>query len=184
MVRERRQWPSLKEAMDFLGVEPPKVPRGADRDELDRLLDEWKAGPLKSAFRKRSMETHPDKGGSAEEFNRVKSAYVEIKKFARLASPVPPPPRSSRFHGAPFFSDGFTRSTPPNCCRTCGTKIARDENGLGSFCYRCGERYVPSMKDLEKELENIRESFRNADTAAGYTADAWRRAFRGRESDD
>lgn len=33
---------------------------------------------LKAAYRKRSLETHPDKGGSADEFVKVAEAYEEL----------------------------------------------------------------------------------------------------------
>lgn len=33
---------------------------------------------IRKAFRRRSMETHPDRGGSAEEFAAVKDAYAVL----------------------------------------------------------------------------------------------------------
>lgn len=33
---------------------------------------------IRKAFRRRSMETHPDRGGSAEEFAAVKEAYAVL----------------------------------------------------------------------------------------------------------
>ncbi|QLG61188.1 ferredoxin Fer [Halorarum salinum] len=46
---------------DVLRVDPD-----ADEEELDR------------AYRRRVIETHPDQGGSAEEFRRVRAAYERI----------------------------------------------------------------------------------------------------------
>ncbi|ADQ68473.1 ferredoxin [Halogeometricum borinquense DSM 11551] len=48
---------------EILGIEPD-----ADDAEVDR------------AFRRRVIEVHPDQGGSAAEFNRVRSAYEMIKE--------------------------------------------------------------------------------------------------------
>lgn len=36
---------------------------------------------LKEAYRKRARETHPDAGGSQEEFVKVQAAYETIKRF-------------------------------------------------------------------------------------------------------
>jgi curved DNA-binding protein CbpA len=47
---------------EILGVEPD-----ADDAEVDR------------AYRRRVIEVHPDQGGSAAEFNRVRTAYEQIK---------------------------------------------------------------------------------------------------------
>jgi curved DNA-binding protein CbpA len=46
---------------DVLGIDP-----GADEAEIDR------------AYRRRVMETHPDQGGSARAFQRVKAAYEAV----------------------------------------------------------------------------------------------------------
>lgn len=44
------------------------------------------AAELKRAFRKRAMETHPDRGGDAEAFRSVKKAYEQaLAKSARPA---------------------------------------------------------------------------------------------------
>jgi len=48
-----------------------RVDRDADDEEIDR------------AFRRRVLETHPDRGGSAAEFKRVTAAYEAIKSEHR-----------------------------------------------------------------------------------------------------
>jgi len=40
-----------------------------------KLSKEQKRQELKKAFRKRAQETHPDHGGSSQDFQKVKSAY-------------------------------------------------------------------------------------------------------------
>jgi DnaJ-class molecular chaperone len=36
---------------------------------------------FKAAYRKRTKETHPDTGGTAEDFKKVQAAYEAIKRF-------------------------------------------------------------------------------------------------------
>ena len=52
----------MQSPFEVLGVEPD-----ADESEIDR------------AYRRRVIETHPDQGGSAAEFQLVKSAYERIQ---------------------------------------------------------------------------------------------------------
>lgn len=55
---------------DVLGVSP-----GADEEAIER------------AYRQRVKATHPDQGGSADEFRRVREAYEELRSSDRLADP-------------------------------------------------------------------------------------------------
>ena len=53
---------------------------------------------LKSAYRKRSVETHPDKGGSTEKFLRVSEAYELLSQLASgSGGPGQGRPRPSSF---------------------------------------------------------------------------------------
>ena len=49
------------ESYDILQIEPPTTPED-----------------LKKAYRKMSLKTHPDKGGTADDFIKVKNAYEDI----------------------------------------------------------------------------------------------------------
>lgn len=51
------------------------------RKEL-RLSKTYSEKELKSAYRKRSIETHPDKGGSTEEFLKVSEAYELLSSMS------------------------------------------------------------------------------------------------------
>lgn len=109
MRRVSRNWPNLADAMRFLGVSPPRVPREADQATLDRILESWKSVQLKKAYRRRAAETHPDHGGDEEEFKRVDSAYREICEYAKLAPPrrrVSPAAEFTVKTDSPFFSGG------------------------------------------------------------------------------
>jgi len=50
------------------------------------LTDDLSA--LRTAFRQRSMETHPDLGGSAEAFDEVKAAYGLLLNYLSELEPV------------------------------------------------------------------------------------------------
>eukprot|EP00927_Polykrikos_kofoidii_P083022 TRINITY_DN8408_c0_g1_i5.p1 TRINITY_DN8408_c0_g1~~TRINITY_DN8408_c0_g1_i5.p1 ORF type:complete len:135 (-),score=13.57 TRINITY_DN8408_c0_g1_i5:694-1098(-) len=41
---------------------------------------------VKAAFRRRALETHPDKGGSADEFRRVREAFEVFSRAAESRS--------------------------------------------------------------------------------------------------
>jgi hypothetical protein len=53
---------SVDEACDILGIK---------KKDLKRMTK----SEIKSAFRKKAMEAHPDRGGSDEEFRKVHMAY-------------------------------------------------------------------------------------------------------------
>ncbi|MGM0590253.1 MAG: ferredoxin Fer [Halobacteriota archaeon] len=63
---------------------------------IDADADE---GEIHSAYRKRVLETHPDQGGSSEEFQAVKMAYEALTSGEPLADAYP---------------DDDTRSGPPD----------------------------------------------------------------------
>ena len=52
----------MQDPYSVLGIQP-----GASKDEA------------KKAFKRRAMETHPDRGGNEEEFKKVNEAYEQIK---------------------------------------------------------------------------------------------------------
>lgn len=56
-----------------------------------RLKPGCKEEELKAAYKKRILETHPDKGGTVEEFRAVQTAYEALQK----SLPVPETPSSS-----------------------------------------------------------------------------------------
>lgn len=78
---------------------------------------------VRAAYKKRALETHPDKGGDPEEFLRVKQAYEAItsgKAALPGAPPGRPPCRPPRFnpgmadptYGVPL-SERLARKRPP-----------------------------------------------------------------------
>lgn len=88
-----------REACRLLGVTPPKM---ADRSraEQERLLQEWKDGPLKTAWKKLSREKHPDMHGGSEkatkEFADLSAAYTTLKDLLRLTPEEDPIPAADK----------------------------------------------------------------------------------------
>jgi curved DNA-binding protein CbpA len=77
--REQAEYAKVKgKPQDInLGVLGLKVDRNISKQEMiDRI---------KKAYRKKSMETHPDKGGSGERFKKIQSAYDELRKYYQFA---------------------------------------------------------------------------------------------------
>jgi hypothetical protein len=60
---------------------PPAPDRVRDALEVLGLSHPCTADELKAAYRRLSMETHPDRGGSAEAFRRIDEAYDIIDMF-------------------------------------------------------------------------------------------------------
>ena len=69
----RSTWEGMTEgeARDILGSTDPL--------DLLGLPPHPTADQLKSAYRKKYMESHPDHGGSAERFHAVHAAYLTLK---------------------------------------------------------------------------------------------------------
>jgi hypothetical protein len=92
-----------KKAPDEGGAHSPPAERAA-RSEGEaprpsiwttlRVTSHVSAAELKSAFRARALETHPDRGGTAESFREVQRAYEEAQR--RIARPRKKAPKKTR----------------------------------------------------------------------------------------
>jgi molecular chaperone DnaJ len=76
---------------DILGVNP-----GATEDEI------------KKAYRKKAMDSHPDKGGSEEEFQKINEAYEILT--GKREEPKDPNQFRNPFGGNPFGGNPFVRN--------------------------------------------------------------------------
>lgn len=88
------------------------------------FLDYLQIGGVKSAFRRRAMETHPDRlplggrndaGGDASGFHLVCQAYENLLGFLRDKEQTPPTPHGDNRRGAhdsPGFSGPWPRIRP------------------------------------------------------------------------
>ena len=92
MRRARPSPHGLTDDLALLGLEFPRL-KARDYPHGCELLEEWKAGPLKAAYRAAVKRTHPDKGGTAEEFNAVKTAYERARRVALRDPATRRPPR-------------------------------------------------------------------------------------------
>jgi hypothetical protein len=81
----KEPWPSARAGSE---QEPPKARTTANATSVWQTLGlEANATVLeiKRAYRARALQTHPDRGGSAEEFRAVQSAYeTALKRRKRL----------------------------------------------------------------------------------------------------
>ncbi len=82
---------SMADCLVILGVEKPKL-SGKTQAEVDAKLDEWKAGPLKEAYKLQAHQTHPDKNPDDPEagakFTALVEAFEQLQKFrVRLKKP-------------------------------------------------------------------------------------------------
>ena len=81
----------------------------ADALKLLDLKEDATLDELKDAYRKKAVETHPDKGGNAKTFIAVKNAYEFLVKYgtkARVASVR----RESNWYNAGYTSTSTTQS--------------------------------------------------------------------------
>ncbi len=79
-ARRSRSYKKLVERMYF---DPPDFDEMHRQEPFRRILGlRWTAttAQLKAAYRKRVLETHPDHGGTAAEFRKVKRAYDTLRK--------------------------------------------------------------------------------------------------------
>lgn len=68
---------SLNTCLALLDLAAPRI-TGKTQEEVDARLQEWKDGPLKTAYRAAAKRAHPDQNpgtAAAEEFQKVKAAY-------------------------------------------------------------------------------------------------------------
>jgi molecular chaperone DnaJ len=66
---------------------------------------------IKKAYRKKAMESHPDKGGDAEEFKKVLDAYEILT--GKKQEPKPEPQFQNPFNRNPFGNKGFRMKARP-----------------------------------------------------------------------
>ena len=88
-----RQVPELRDHLRELR-EQRELPAHYAALDVSRVVD---SATLTAAFRARALQTHPDKqGGSAEAFQRVKSAFEAIQRARTQAAPEPQHHRQRR----------------------------------------------------------------------------------------
>lgn len=109
----------MDKCFKILDLEKPKI-RGIDQLEVDTRLQEWKDSILKTAFRKKAAQVHPDKNpefeGAALQFQEAKDAYEHIRKELKI--------QLRKTHRA---------------CTVCKTPRTPK---TANFCHHCGFCYV------------------------------------------
>jgi hypothetical protein len=63
------------EALAVLGCPPPPSLQGCrSRQEAEDRLQAWKDGPVRTAYKARAKECHPDRGGDEDAMKRLNAA--------------------------------------------------------------------------------------------------------------
>lgn len=78
-------WPSRRAADDRDAIKPGVVANATSVWAVLGVTPQATPEELKQAFRRRSLQTHPDHGGDAAAFRAVVAAYAEARK--RIARP-------------------------------------------------------------------------------------------------
>ena len=104
MRRARGRRNTLARDLDILGIPLPGL-KARDHEHAVELLDAWKSGALKQAYRRRVKETHPDLNpddpDAAEKFQAVRMAF---ERASSIAVRPPAPVRSELGHGGSIKS--------------------------------------------------------------------------------
>lgn len=135
-------------AYEILGVSPD-----AELDEIQR------------AYRKRAMETHPDKGGGEREFTKVSNAYQALKASIELGIPIPkspaPEPTPTPTPGPPS-PESSGEPTPPT-----GYNPKTGE-GFNPFDPEIRKYEAEVRKWKEKKREESEESEKRREDSKGF----------------
>lgn len=130
---------TFAQCFEILCLDRPKI-SGKTQQEVNRKLLIWKDTVLKSAYRAKAKETHPDHqadgdtAAAEERFKDVRDAYDQLRVDLKiqLRKPKPPPPE--------------THSEATECLK-CGKP--RTPEGA-NYCYDCGNAY--NVEGLEARL--------------------------------
>lgn len=119
----------ISQCFEILGLSKPKI-KGADQLEVDTRLQEWKDSVLKSHFRKKAQEVHPDKNPedpeAGQKFKDLKDAYEQVKEDLKIRL-----------------------NKPNNICPGCSTLRTPKE---ASYCWHCG--YCYNIDPIESRLRS------------------------------
>jgi hypothetical protein len=188
---EVRRFKGVRPALEFMGIKPPGITRKMSQDDIDKLVEEWKAGELRDRYKELQKEWHPDRnGGTAEatkRFQDLGAAYEEIKDNLKLRKPKEKPAevRSCRGCSSARVPDdaqhcyncglAYLRDAPRTDCPACS--VSRNPT-RAKFCHACGYDYqvpdnfheVLAAKGFtRKEIEEME---------ADGTVARWRKVFR------
>ncbi|MDB4278226.1 DnaJ domain-containing protein [Deltaproteobacteria bacterium] len=140
MRRKPQRRFGMRQAFKHLDLDIPKL-KGTTQAEVNKLLLVWKNTILKTAYRTKVKEVHPDQNAedpdAAVKFKDVREAFEQIRDDLKinLKHPTPPPPEPN------------TKATK---CGSCGKDRVPEK---ANFCYDCGTDY--NMEALERRLRGL-----------------------------
>lgn len=162
---------TVREALEFLDITPPKIKQGMTQRDVDKLVSDWKENELKSRYRERLLEEHPDRHDNSEESNQMamdlRAAYDKVRFHLKMRKPPPKPTEVTRCPRCSALrkpKDAFhchecgalyKQETPRIRCPACDAK--RVPMGA-KFCHFCGYDYkVPDSLHELLRAKGVRE---------------------------
>jgi len=166
---------TVRQAIEFLDIDLPKIKPGMSQRDVDKLANDWKEHELKTRYRERVREEHPDLHDNSPESNQMvmdlRSAYDKIRFHLKMRKPPPKAPKPSEVTHCPRCSalrkpkDAFhchecgapyKQEIPRSRCPACDAK--RVPMGA-KFCHFCGYDYkVPDSLHEVLRAKGVKES--------------------------
>jgi len=130
---------TFSQCFEILGLDRPKI-SGKSQGEVNQKLAEWKDTELKSAYRAKAKETHPDISAASDEeaeqaFKDVRDAYDQLRVDLKIHLRPPKP------------KERTPEDDPATKCPGCGSDRIPAK---AKFCHECGHPY--GMDALEHRL--------------------------------
>ena len=111
----------------------PAPSRSVDRDPFRTLGLPYDADAdaVRRAFRRRALETHPDRGGAPADFHDVRTAHDTLARDleGERRRWAPPPP-----------GQAYADALDPRVYPTCTVRLGRDRSGRRTATYETGRR--------------------------------------------
>jgi len=163
---------TVRQALEFLDIDLPKIKQEMTQKDVDQLVADWKDNELKTRYRERVREEHPDRHDNSEESNQkamdLRIAYDKVRHHLKMRKPPPKPSevtRCSRCRAIRIPKNAihchecgslYRIEKPRTECPCCGTNR---EPKRAKFCHLCGYNYkVPDPIHEILRAKGVQES--------------------------